>query len=549
MANSVVPAEQTCQLLLIALLSLMMPIDVLSADAPKLNYLYPAGGQQGTSVKVQLAGKPGGENLQSWSGEGHLQISVADDRKTATIAIPQDARPGVHWLRFFNSAGVSTPKAFVVGHISEMAEEEPNDLLDQAEQISESAATINGALNKSGDVDIYQMQVSAGQTLVASMQAHRELGSPMDASLQVLDANGTVVAQNDDDHGMDPQIAYTVPTDGTWYIRTFAFPSAPNSTIKLAGAASYVYRLTVTHGPFVDHVFPAVVDRRSSSAVVVCGWNLTEQQQTVGLKAFDHSTTHFGRDFALPYSVHGVLHSSHVESDVSRALAVDSSISGRIAQEHEKDVYTLPGIKGQKITVSVKAREIHSLLDPVLIITTSDGKVLTEKDDVSRSNPDVEAAITVPADGPLTVTVEDRYQAGGYRYFYALTCQETRSSVTATVGASQYVADKEEAIDVPVTITRKNGFADRLTVSLQRLPAGITAKPVVSEKEGDTSKAVTLKLQRNENAAAFSGPIQVLCRSEETGQREFATAAIASSASTTSDIWLTVIPKEEAKEE
>lgn len=534
---------------LIVLLLCWLSPEVFAAAPPKIDYLYPAGGQQGSSVNVQLAGKPGDGTLQSWSSEGQLQISIADDKKFATIAVPQEARPGVHWLRFYNSAGVSVPRAFVVGHISERAEEESNDIPEQAGRIPEAAATMNGVLSKSGDVDIYQMEVPAGQTLVASMQAHRDLGSPMDASLQILDAAGTVVAQNDDDHGLDPQISYTVPTDGTWYVRTFAFPSAPNSTIKLAGAASYVYRLTITRGPFIDHVFPAVVDRRSASAVAICGWNLGEHQHTVGLKAFDQSQTHFGRDFALPYRIHGVTHASHVESDVSRALAVNSSISGRIAKDREKDVYTLPGTKGQKLTLSVKAREIDSLLDPVLIVTSADGQVLSEADDISRANPDVTAAITVPNDGPLTLTVEDRYQAGGYRYFYALTCEETQPAFTATIAANQYVVDQDEPIEVPVTITRKNGFSDRLTVSLERLPGGIKSKPVVSEKEGDTSKAVTLKLQRGKNAAAFSGPVQVLCRSEESGQRQFATAAIAGSTTTTSDIWLTVIPKEEATAE
>jgi hypothetical protein len=549
MPNCEVSTKQRCRLSLIVLLLCCVAPEVFAAAPPKIDYLYPAGGQQGTSVNVQLAGMPGDESLQSWSSEGQLQINVAEDKKFATIVVPQDAQPGVHWLRFYNSAGVSVPRAFIVGHISERAEEESNDIPEQAGRIPEAAATVNGVLSKSGDVDIYQMEVPAGQTLVASMQAHRDLSSPMDASLQILDAAGTVVAQNDDDHGLDPQLSYTVPTDGTWYVRTFAFPAAPNSTIKLAGAASYVYRLTITHGPFIDHVFPAVVDRRSASAVAICGWNLAKHQRTVGLKAFDQSQIHFGRDFALPYSVHGVTHASHVESDVSRALAVNSSISGRIAKDREKDAYTLPGIKGQKLTVSVKAREIDSLLDPVLIVTSADGKVLSEADDISRANPDVTAAITVPDDGPLTVTVEDRYQAGGCRYFYALTCEETQPAFTATVGANQYVVDKDEPIEVPVTIARKNGFADRLTVSLERLPGGIKATPVVSEKEGDSSKAVTLQLQRGKNAAAFSGPIQVLCRSEESGQRQFATAAIAGSTSTTSDVWLTVIPKEEAKAE
>ena len=516
----------------------------ISVEPPQIDRLYPAGGQQGTSVNVELGGKPAAAALQSWCSHDQLQVTIADDRKFANVVIPADAEPGVHWLRFFNATGVSDPRAFIVGHTTETVEEESNDLPAQAEKITDSAVTVNGVLGTTGDVDTYRIQVPAGRTLVASMEANRQLGSPMDAILQILNAQGTVVAQNDDDHAMDPQIAYEVPSEGDYFVRTFAFPSAPNSTIKLAGAATYVYRLTITHGPFIDHVFPAVVDQRSDSAVTICGWNLVDQQQTVGITAFHDQQRYFGRDFALPHTVYGVTHSSQVESEVSRALAVNSSISGRVARVGEKDEYTLPGTQGQKLTVSVKAREIYSLLDPVLIIRSAGGKVLSEVDDLSGANPDVETTITVPDDGPLSVTVEDRYQSGGYRYFYVLTCQETQPTVTATVGADQYVADKDEAIDVPITITRKNGFAEPLTVSLERLPEGITAKPVISEKDGDTSKLVTLKLHRSQNAAAFSGAIQVLCRSENHAHRQFATAAIPNSQATTSEIWLTVIPME-----
>ena len=537
-------AQQSHHLLTAILICLCAVSTAISVEPPQIDRLYPAGGQQGTSVNIELGGKPDNATLQSWCSHDQLQISIADDRKSATVVIPADAEPGVHWLRFFNSAGVSNPRAFIVGHTTEIVEKESNNLPAQANEITDPAVTINGVLSETGDVDIYRVQVPTGRTLVASMEANRQLGSPMDAVLQILNEQGTVVAHNDDDHAMDPQIAYEVPTEGTYFVRTFAFPSAPNSTIKLAGAPTYVYRLTITHGPFIDHVFPAVVDHRSDSAVTICGWNLADPQQTVGITAFHDQQTYFGRDFALPHTVHGVTHSSQVESEVSRALAVNSSISGRVARVGEKDEYTLPASKGQKLTVSVKAREIYSLLDPVLIIRSADGKVLSETDDFSGANPDVEATITVPGDGPLSVTVEDRYQSGGYRYFYVLACHETQPTVTATVGADQYVADKDEAIDVPVTITRKNGFAERLTISLERLPDGITAEPVVSEKDGDTSKLVTLKLHRGKDAAAFSGAIQVLCRSENNGHRQFATAAIANSQATTSEIWLTVIPIE-----
>ncbi len=532
--------------LLFVVLVFVSTLAASTAEAPKIDRLYPAGGQRGTSVNVELGGEPGGDGLRGWSSHGQLQILIADDQKFATVTIPEGSHPGIHWLRFYNSSGASTPKPFFVGHIAEMAEEESNNHPDQADVINDPAVTINGVLSQTGDVDVYRIQVPAGRTLVASMRAKRELGSPMDSVLQLLDEHGTVVAQNDDDHGIDPQIAYESGEDGTFYVRTFAFPASPNRTIKLAGAANYVYRLTVTHGPFIDHVLPAVVDHRSHSAVTVCGWNLTDQQRTVGITAFDEQQTCFGRDFALTHIVPGVARSSQLESNVSRALAVDSSISGRISVPGERDVYTLPGVKGQRLTVSVRARAFDSLLDPLLTITGDDGSVLSETDDSGSAKYDAEASITVPSNDPLLVSVEDRFRDGGFRYFYTVTCVEPTPEFTATVGANQYVSGKDEPIDVPVTINRTNGFSERLTVSFERLPGGVAAEPVVSEKDGESAKAVTLKLHRKENALAFSGAVQVLCRAEGNGDRRFATAAIESSQARTSDIWLTVIPKSES---
>lgn len=515
-----------------------------AAEAPAYNRLFPPGGQLGTTVEVALGGKPGDGIAQFWSHRGQLAGTLSEDRKTVRIQIPDDAVPGVHWIRFYNEAGISDPKPFVVGHIPERAEKEDNNLPDEADRIDALATTLNGVLEKAGDVDVFAIDVPVGSTLVASLLAHRDLASPMDAVLQILNSAGTVVAQNDDDHGNDPQLAYDVVEAGTYYVRVFAFPSAPNSTIRLAGAPTYIYRLTVTHGPFIDHVFPAIVDRRSASAVTVCGWNLQEEHKTVGIAPFEDPQTFFGRDFALHQRVHGVLHASHVESPVSRALSVESSVSGRISEAGEKDVYVVPGVKEEKLRISVRARAIHSLLDPVLIITGPDGKVLSETDDRNGSDRDTEATITVPADGPLSVSVEDRFEDGGFRYFYSISCERPKPTLTAAVGAAEYTLASDDPVDVPVAITRSNGFADRLQISAVRLPSGVAAEPVHSEREGDSAKAVTLKLQRKRDAPAFSGAIQIVCRSEQTGTRTFATVALGGQPAATTDVWLTVLPKE-----
>src|SRR5205807_4906923 len=109
---------------------------------------------------------------------------------------------------------------------------EPNDDPRQAQVLAGSQVTVNGQLGKPGDVDVFALALRKGQTLVASLEANRTLKSPMDAVLQVLSADGFVLEQNNDYHGLDPQIAFAVPRDGRYLVRTFAFPAVPDASVK-----------------------------------------------------------------------------------------------------------------------------------------------------------------------------------------------------------------------------------------------------------------------------------------------------------------------------
>ena len=98
----------------------------------------------------------------------------------------------------------------------------------------------------------------------------------MDAVLQVVSADGFVLAQNDDDVGRDPRIVFEAPAAGTYIVRLFAFPATPDSSIRFAGGSAFVYRLTLTTGGFLDHAFPLAVGRDGPRAVEAIGWNIPE---------------------------------------------------------------------------------------------------------------------------------------------------------------------------------------------------------------------------------------------------------------------------------
>ena len=525
-----------------AVAALCMLHSIFAAEPPKIDALFPAGGQRGTTVECKVTGGAGDGTLQVWTKSGQLSLEFSEKKDSAKVAIPADADPRVHWLRFSNEHGATDLRPFVVGLIEEVLETEPNNQLSESEVINLSATTVNGVLEKSEDVDMFAFKLTAGQTLVASVAANSILGSPMDAVLQLLDDHGTVMAQNDDDHGFDPQIVYNATSDGVYHLRLFAFPSAPNSTIKLAAAATYVYRLTITTGPFVDYTMPAAVNADADKSVVVSGWNLQEASAMV--QPTPEGVVVLAKEAALAVSVETVSDTSLIETPGAlQQLEVPSAMTGVISASREKDVYTLAGKAKQNLTITVAGRSLYSQLDPVVTVTSADGKVIKESDDRNGKDLDSEASFTIPADGEYRVTVTDRFGAGGERYFYLVTTKETLPDFSATLKANQFVLPDEKPLEIPVTIARMNGFAEKIDFKIEGLPDGVECKAVVSEEKGDSQKSVTLKLIRKDDAAAFSGVVHVTGTGQSSRQHA-AEAPIQNSVRLTSEVWLTVVAKE-----
>lgn len=559
-------------LLLIACCGLFPTATTRADEKPAIDRLVPAGGQRGSSVEVKLSGKPGDLPLQVWSDRNELQFEIAEDKKTATVAIPADATPGVHRLRFWNDVGTTDLLPFVVGVIAEQQEVEPNNQPSDAMPVPNTSVLLNGVLEKSGDVDVYQMPCNAGTILVASVVANEQIGSPMDAVLQVLDASGTVIAQNDDDHNRDPQLAVPVTVDGPMFVRIFAFPSQPNSTIRFSGGASYVYRLTMTTDAFVDHTLPLHVHSDSSTPLQVHGWNLAETQRKLIVEPAESDTVTVADTFANSVSlpVVDVSVKARAGSEVE-SMTVPSIVGGCIDGPDQRQVFTFDGTKGQKLSLQVHARKFYSLLDPVVQIHGPDQKLIKELDDVSRDNLDAATDLALKADGAHTITVSDRYRSGSPRHFYAVELAESNPTFSATTSANAFVVKPAETeasassektddskpsnnndagLKVEVQVARTGGLSETITFSAADLPAGITAAPVESLKEGDSAKKVTLVLQRTAEAAAFSGPIRIIGRTES-GITQDVQAPIANSSDTTSQLWLTVVapPKAEAPPE
>lgn len=194
-------------------------------ELPFVTSIFPLGGQIGTALAPDLMGW----NLQP----GDL------------AALPSSTSPGVQSLVAHRMGYAANALPFVLDNLPNIVEREPNHSIAQAQPVTLPVA-INGRIDRTDDVDVFQFVGRANQTVVAEVQARR-LDSPLDSNLCLTDASGKVIAFNDDredltagtnTHPADSSLTTKLPADGTYYVHL-------RDTAR-QGGEEYGYRLRLS---------------------------------------------------------------------------------------------------------------------------------------------------------------------------------------------------------------------------------------------------------------------------------------------------------------
>jgi hypothetical protein len=527
----------------VVFLCALLAATAISAAPPELGDLFPAGGQRGQTVTVTASGTFATWPVEAWVDGAGMKIEAAKKKGELTVTIAGDAQPGLRWVRLFNAEGASAPRPFVVGTLAEVTDQEPNDEPAKAQKLA-GPSVVNGKLAKAGDVDCFAITLAKGQTLVANVDAETMLGSPMDAILQITNTDGIVLAQNNDDHGLDPRLALTAPADGTYVVRIFAFSSTPSTSVRFAGGDKFSYRLTITGGGYLDYVYPLAVTRGQSNRIELCGWNIPESVRRAIVAPMDdrERMTIFSPQLAGTSEVTVETCPSIVESepnDLARpqSLALPAVVSGRIDAPGDVDAYSFTGKKGQRLGFRVESRALGFPTDPVLQITNADGKVLTTVDDVKLDR-DAEVNFGVPADGDYRATIQDLYGHGSSRHVYRLRAAVVEPVVILSLANHAFTVSPAKPQEVVVTVDRR-GFASDLVFTVEGLPTNVTVGEAKLAGKDVATKSVTLKLTAT--AGPFSGPIRIVGKSSDaTPLIRTATADLTAPTAKTTEIWLTV---------
>jgi hypothetical protein len=480
--------------------------------------------------------------VQAWSDRAQLTVECEKEKGKLLVKVAAEATPGVAWLRLYDGEGASAVRPFVIGALPEVVEQEPNDDARKPQQVSGPAAVANGQLGRQGDVDVFAVSLGKGQTLVASMEANRVLGSPMDAALQILSAGGFVLAQNDDERGLDPLLVFTAPSAGTYLVRTFAFPATPNSSINFAGDNMFVYRLTLTTEAFVDAALPMALVAGQANRVTLVGWNLPEELKSLEITPAADASRHLltspqlAGTLALSVTSDGIA----VAGDKSQPIELPAVLSGQLSHPRQQHEFSFHAAKGQRLVFQSESRVLGFAIDPVLTVMDAEGKALGTNDDAGRDNREAELTFTVPADGEYRLAIRDLHRNGGPRYVYRVRAGEPRPNFALKLTADAFTLAAGKTLEMTVNVERLAGFKDDLQITAVDLPEGVSAEPV---EAGEKAKSVKLKLVAAADSAG-SAAIHIVGRTQgESPQTRNAAAALAGLGASIEDIWLTVTKK------
>lgn len=210
--------------------------------------MFPLGGYAGDKTKVEFAG---------WNlPQTHLTEHSGEKQKSVqTLSVGEEE---------FNA------RPFAFDTLPEMTVKGNIQTREKAQRLV-LPVIVNGRVSQPDEEEFFQFKGRAGQQIEAEVMARR-LDSPLDSVLTLTDANGKVLAANDDfydeseglitDHA-DSRILYKLPADGTYFLRL--------NDSQGNGGPEFAYRLQVSPAEpdFELRITPSNIDARAGTVVPI----------------------------------------------------------------------------------------------------------------------------------------------------------------------------------------------------------------------------------------------------------------------------------------
>jgi hypothetical protein len=505
-------------------------------DFPCVNSASPLAVRRGQDTRVDFAG-----------------IGVAD-------ASPSQANVPADWPHAWfpvstkRAAGSSSGFAMVaVVDDDEILEIEPNNTQPQAQRVT-LGQSINGRFEAAGDVDRFSFTATQGQRFLFT-GITRELGSPADLLLRMLDGTGNQISAVDDNGTSEGVMDVTFPANGDFTLEVadlnrrggsqFAYrigvvawepgfslaASADTLSVPAGGIAALTvsaarrdyggpievaveglpagYSVPSTHlGPGVNHVVLTIAATKDAPPAPLTGIAIVGRA-TIGSKAFE------ARASATDALRARWSAAAMISPRFSKAIAVAASPPAPLTLQI--DPPTVVFGKNLKATAKVIASRGEGM-DEAIQLTINppqDGlppNVGLELKPIDKGQ--TETTITFSANenvqlGPFTVVVNGTHQKNNVATVATSPGIALRLEPPFAVNAapmSQPALARGGQLKFKVSVQRNPAYAGEVKLSLEKLPAGVTGADSVLPA-GQNEVEITLAAAADAPAASVSDTV------------------------------------------
>lgn len=490
---------------------------------PRPLAVYPPGGRVGEKLVVKWIGDAAGDAGEEvtltetpTSNFGYFPTSA--DRGTA---------PSPHPLRV-----VDMPVA---------GEAEPNNGYKQASS-AEAPGAMHGVIDRPDDTDYFRFALKNKQTIQIRLHA-RTIGSPLDGVMRLLGPDGKRVAGNDDDSGQpDSFINYTAKADGEHFLEVSdhlkrgdpafiywieALERAPHVDLGFEEQQRYVAKLLdvprgnrnavmlratrrnvggdlqfqwrdLPEGVAVE-MFPLaenynrlpVVFTANHDAPMGHGLASISAERIDGEKKVHPLTANFSQLNSMVRGQNNVEMWGYTDSRAVVSVTEDAPYSIRIVEP--KSPLVQRGSKNLRIV----AERQEGFDEAILVRTLYNPPGVSANNSLRIKKGETEATI------PLTAN--DKARLGDWKIVVRGQANHRGPLVTATAPISLAIAkpylamtlpkptvEQGQSVSFPITIEQLTPFEGEASVTLTRLPPGVTTSPQSITKD---TKQMTFELE------------------------------------------------------
>jgi hypothetical protein len=537
--------------------------------AARLLGLFPPGGQAGTTVEVVAQGTDLDDPVRLQFSHAGI-TTVSHEGTQFKIAIASDVPPATYEARFVGRFGLSNPRRFVVGNLSQRIVPSTNAAPGSASELGINSTCF-------GKIDArstawFRFVARKNQRLWLECLAG-SIDSRLEPMMFLSDAEGREWEHSRSGGFLD----FVAPADGNYFLRV--------ADLLYRGGDDYIYRLSLSSGPRVDYILPIAGVAGTRTNFTVFGRNLPGgkpvkgltlegkpvEQATVSIRLPTRPTEQIASSVPASAGLDTIAYQLKDANPVLIALvnsnapirveqepnskpgqaqpiSLPCEISGQFYPAGDVDRYTFEARKGDAFWVEVLSHRLGLPTAPLVLVQrvtktdnaekTTDVLELGDSDanlgerEFNTASRDPSGRFEAKEDGTYRLSVRNLFgstvSSPLHTYHLSIRREAPDFRLVAQVLAPKYKSDAKnigvgipllrrgETLAVRVMAFRRDGFNGEIALSVEKPPPGLTFVPDRIE----AGKSIDyFLLTATTNAPAFAGPIELVGRAK-VGERE-----------------------------